>query len=232
MQKTITIGAIVLAAIPSAICASDAQFCRGFAQGYLEGWNGQTIQAALATGGSRDEKPVVPACHIGPTDNDDDSTLSSFEQGEQKGIQRGIKAYKDDLGSGSATDTARRTEAEEAAKAAAAEAATQRAIAAKRQAEDAKRQEAIKDEAIREHQLALQRWLPGVTAALMKCVNKYYGPSGPTTPTGSRPMPVDGYCENINNLDVIEYACKNAVSDPDRAHLGCGRLKTTPPSAH
>jgi hypothetical protein len=224
---------IVCAASSSTIFATEAQFCKGFAQGYLEGWNGQTIQAAMATDGTRNEKPEVPACHIEPLDNDDNSTLSSFEQGERKGLQRGIKGYKDDLGSGSATDMFRRAAALEAAKVSAAEATKQRAIAAKEQVEAAEREKAEQQEGARQHQLALQQWLPGVTATLIKCINNYYAQgTSPGMPPGVKPLSIDRSCENFNNADVIEFACRNAIADIDRAHLGCERLKTYKPKTN
>lgn len=107
------------AASASPADASKEQFCRGFAKGYLTGWNGDyvsdkygnAVELGVLGGARRKERPPVPACQIGAFENNDNSTLSSFEQGQQKGIQRGIKAYKDDLGSGSPTDLARRATA-------------------------------------------------------------------------------------------------------------------------
>lgn len=125
--RDIVIAAIVLTGFVSSAYATDEQFCKGFAQGYVEGWNGD-----FKFGSLHHENPKVPNCNIGLLENDDNSTLSSFEQGEQKGIQRGIKAYKDDVGSGSPADLARRAaaaaeEQAEAKKQAAADAAEAKA---------------------------------------------------------------------------------------------------------
>ncbi len=142
-MSTREIGLVLLLLLAPQAHATEEQFCRGFAQGYVEGWNGVyapdkygNVVDVRILGGTRKESPPVPACQIGALENNDNSTLSSFEQGQQKGIQRGIKAYKDDLGTGSPTDIARRAAAAAKQKADAAQAQVDAEAAKKKQAED------------------------------------------------------------------------------------------------
>lgn len=161
----ISVAATLYFACGSAYATAD-QFCNGFTKGYVEGWNGEWVvgidgdlhKISRQENGRR-ETPPIPACKIELGDNDDNSTLSSFEQGEKKGAQRGIKGYKDDLGSGSQTDKARtnaaaaKAELEAKAQANAAAKAKVDEAAAAKTAADAKRAAALEAEAQAKRQL-------------------------------------------------------------------------------
>jgi uncharacterized protein YecT (DUF1311 family) len=163
-MKTLLV--VVLVALGSAAHATEAQFCQGFAVGFVKGWNGLNPHP---------ESPPIPACEIGILENSDDSTLSSFEQGEEKGRQRGIKAYKDDLGSGSPTDIARKKAAIEAAKAqelarqqAVVEEEKQRAAAAVKEKEDAVARDKADEQEVMQHAVDLVACLKHVIATMEK----------------------------------------------------------------
>jgi hypothetical protein len=137
------------------------RFCAGFAEGYVAGWNGvivvdttngQLFDTRTFLGGEsgmlatqvRSQigmslhhiSPTIPPCRIEVGDNDENSIEPSFDKGKRKGVIRGIRGFKDDVGSGSPTDLARQKEdAANQSKAAADQAEEAKKEAAKKAAE-------------------------------------------------------------------------------------------------